>query len=109
MAIQNDAHATGLGHDQPIKVNELGAKQSAIPHRCDLLPPLALLHEAKILAAGAVKYGVGNWKRIPVPDHLNHALTHLLAFLAGNAEDDHLGHATCRLLFALELQLEGGK
>ena len=94
--------AFGLGPDAPITTNVAGGKQSAVPYRCDLLPPAALLSVARVLAAGDAKYGPDNWRRIDRADHLNHALSHVLAFLAGDASDDHLTHATCRLLFALE-------
>ena len=57
------------------------------------------------LAEGAVKYGDNNWRKIPIADHINHALTHQMAYLAGDTSDDHLAHAACRALFALDLLL----
>jgi hypothetical protein len=98
-----------LSPDAPTAINEHSGRQSSLPYRCDLLPPRALLHEAEILARGAAKYGVDNWRKIGVREHVNHALTHLLAMLAGDGQDDHLGHATCRCLMALEMQLTGDK
>jgi hypothetical protein len=92
----------GVGPDAPIVANEKGARQSASPFRCDLLPPKAVLAVAKVLKYGADKYGDNNWRGIPLKDHLNHALTHLLAFQAGDTQDAHLEHAACRLLMALE-------
>jgi hypothetical protein len=86
-------------------VNAAGGKQSHIPYRCDLFPALALLQVAKILAEAAPKYGEDNWRKIAAADHINHGLTHLLAHLAGDRSDDHVGHAACRVLFALEMMV----
>jgi hypothetical protein len=33
---------------------------------------------------------------------------HILAYLAGDKQDDHLGHAFCRMMFALGVELQGG-
>lgn len=95
----------GVGPDTPTLVNENGAKQSDIPYRCDLLPANALLSVSNVLHSGAKKYGVDNWKGIPVQDQINHVLMHLLAYLAGDKTDAHLSHAACRCLMALELSL----
>lgn len=97
----------GVGPDAPIITNAKGAKQSASPYRCDLLPASATLAVAKVFAYGAEKYGANNWRGLPLEDHLNHVLTHILAFLAGDESDEHLGHAGCRMMMALEKHIEG--
>lgn len=94
----------GVGPDAPTVTNAAGGKQSRTRYRCDLLPGRAVLAVAEVLSAGAEKYGEDNWRLIPVRDHVNHALTHLLAFVAGDGSDDHLSHAACRVLFALDLE-----
>lgn len=99
-------HLEGVGPDTPTVKGGHGGSQSAIPYRMDLLPYLALLCIAKILDEGERKYGKDNWRSIPVVEHLNHSLTHIAAFLTGDTQDDHLGHAACRLLFACELYLK---
>lgn len=91
----------GVGPDTPTAVNAAGGKQSDIPYRCDLLPAKGVLDVARVLKAGE-KYGKDNWRLIPQSDHINHAMTHILAKQAGDASEDHLAHAACRLLFALE-------
>lgn len=96
----------GVGPDAPTVTNEAGGKQSASLYRCDLLPPKATLAVAKVLAYGAQKYGDNNWKKIGVADHLNHAITHIFAELAGDGTDDHLEHAACRIVMALEMAIE---
>lgn len=93
-----------VGPDAPVVTNEAGAKQSALPYRCDLLPPRATLEVAQELKVGADKYGVDNWRGVPQADHINHAMTHLLAYLAGDRQDKHLAHAACRVLFAMETE-----
>ncbi len=95
----------GVGPDAPIVTAANGAKQSHTPYRCDLLPAKSLLHIANILDAGAKKYGANNWRGLPAEDHINHALVHILAHEAGDTQDDHLGHAACRMLMALETYL----
>jgi hypothetical protein len=91
-----------LGPEAPTHTNEQGGAQSTIPVRCDLLPPLAILAVAATLSPAAVKYGEANWRKIPQKDHVNHALAHIFAHLSGDTGDDHLNHAACRLLFAME-------
>ena len=96
----------GVGVDAEVVTDPAtGAKQSAVAHRCDLLPPLATLHVARILHGGSFKYGDWNWFNIPMSENLNHALIHIFAFLAGDTSDDHLGHAACRMIMALEREL----
>jgi hypothetical protein len=86
-----------------VVTNEKGAAQSHTPCRFDLMPPVALFEIAKVLGEGAEKYGVGNWENIEVNDHLNHAIQHVYGYLMGDKTEEHLGHAICRLMFALEL------
>ena len=95
----------GVGPDAPTAVNDRGGRQSDTPYRADLLPPLATLAVAAVLKPGAEKYGVNNWHKIPVEDHLNHALVHVFAWLSGDRQDGHLEHAACRVLMALELNI----
>ena len=67
----------------------------------------ALLTIGKVLQYGATKgnngqgYPVNNWRLIPREEHLNHALIHLVALLAGDTQDDHKEHAMCRIHMAI--------
>jgi hypothetical protein len=99
----------GMGPDQPIVIEANGAGQSDIPYRMDLLDPQALMAAAKVLRAGAEKYGAGNWRDLPIRFHLNHLLAHTYAYLAGDDQDEHLSHVLCRALFALGCELDGKK
>ena len=101
------AKVAGVGDGAPTVTNEAGGKQSHVPYRLDLSPALATLHVGGVLAEGAEKYGEDNWRSIPVADHLNHALVHAYAWLAGDRSSDHLGHFACRAMMALELHLAG--
>jgi hypothetical protein len=95
----------GVGPDAPIVTLPNGAQQSAPVARMDLFPPLAALHVGGVLAEGAKKYKEGNWLGIPVKSHVNKILIHALAWLAGDEQDDHLGHMACRAMMALERHL----
>lgn len=85
-----------------VVTNANGARQSRLDVRCDLLPPKATLRISAILRQGAERYGDTNYLGISTADHLNHALTHVLQYLAGDVSEDHLGNAAARMLFALE-------
>jgi hypothetical protein len=95
---------TGLSPDAPITENESGGQQSTIEGRFDLIPPVAMFELAKIMEYGARRYAPNNWRKIPIDDHVNHALSHLFAYLAGDRQDDHLGHALARMAMAVEMQ-----
>lgn len=97
----------GVGKDAPTVTNERAGKQSETLYAPIRLPPRALLDISVVLKQGADKYGHDprgqeNWRLISADEHINHALTHLLAYMAGDTRDDHLSHAACRLLFAME-------
>ena len=55
---------------------------------------------AKVLQYGASRYAPNNWRLISQEEHINHALIHIIAHLAGDTQDDHLDHALCRLMMA---------
>lgn len=97
----------GVGKDAPLDVNEHGGKQSKMEYDFTQLDPRAMFQLAGILKYGSDKYGRDNWKRITPEEHLNHALQHIFAYLAGDKQDDHLGHAFCRLMFAIVVDRDG--
>jgi len=91
----------------PIVTNDAGGQQSATGFRLDLLDPKAIFRLGAVLQEGVDKgYGKNNWMRIICDEHINHALGHIMAHLTGNREEDHLGHAFCRLMFAVRMQIE---
>lgn len=100
-------YISGVEPDAPVNTNSNGGKQSSTPYGFHLLPTSALFDAAKVCKEGADKYGETfnnrNYTKVPVNDHLNHALQHIYAFLAGDKQDDHLGHAIVRLMFAYDV------
>lgn len=91
----------GVGPDAEVVTNEKGAMQSKVNHRLDLVPADAIFRMGETLKFGAERYAEWNWTGIPTTDHINHALIHLYAWLAGDTQDDHLGHAITRIAFAI--------
>ena len=88
---------SGMGKDAPLAADGL---QSEVLYRFDLIDPQVLFRVAAVLHGGAEKYGAGNWRKIPAEQHINHAMSHLYAYLAGDRSDDHLTNAVCRTIFA---------
>ncbi len=91
----------GVGPDAPTVVNEKGAKQSAMPYKFTDFDARHVLRVAAVSARGCQKYGPKNYMGISTLDHMDHALTHINAFLADDPQEDHLAHAICRLYFAM--------
>lgn len=96
----------GVGPDTPTTTNAEGGSQSDVPYRMDLIDARAMFAMAAVLDTGARKYGVDNWRKISVPEHLNHLLIHTFAYLAGDTSDDHLSHILCRATFAQGVALQ---
>ena len=98
---------SGLKPDAEVITNQSGGKQSDTPYGFHLLPVSALFDAAQVAKYGADKYGETidkrNYTKIPSWDHLNHAIQHIYAHLAGDKQDDHLGHAIVRLMFAYDV------
>jgi hypothetical protein len=96
--------------DPPIEVNANGASQSKVQHHVTSIDPATLLGLARVHAEGDAKYGRDNWRGVSPNDHLNHAMVHMLAWLAGDRTEpglDHLLHAMCRVGMAHAVANEG--
>jgi len=99
----------GVSKDAPKTTNEQGGSQSAVAYGFDCLDPKAMFAMCEALEEGRQSYGKDNWRKIPMEDHINHLLIHIFAYLAGDTQDDHLGHAMCRAMFAKAVDLETNK
>jgi hypothetical protein len=96
----------GVGKDAPIETGEHGGTQSVAPSAMHLCDPRALLNLGAVFKEGAKIYPRDNWRKIPVEEHLNKAIIHILSYFAGDTQDDHLGHAQCRVHMALAVDLQ---
>lgn len=70
--------------------------------RMDLLPACALIRLSKHFEAGAEKYGEYNWQKgIPIHSFIDSALRHLLKYLDGQNDEDHLCAAAWNCMCAM--------
>lgn len=59
--------------------------------RCDLLPACAVLRLARHFENGAKKYNDRNWEKgIPIHSFIDSAIRHLMKYLDGQDDEDHL-------------------
>ena len=73
--------------------------------RCDLLPACALLRLAKLYEAGGKKYDDRNWEKgIPISVMIDSGLRHLLKYLDGQTDEDHLCAAAWNILGAMWME-----
>jgi hypothetical protein len=100
----------GVGPDAPKVTNEFGGQQSQLHFRFDLLDAQAIFALARVLDYGVRKrgYPANNWRAISVDENINHALMHIMAYMGGDTQDDHLVHAFVRMMFAVGVDLQGG-
>lgn len=97
-------------YESPCDLPSAGIKHDSGKPQFSLIPPIAEKAVAEVLTFGANKYGPDNWRNVEEAErrYMDAALRHLNAYRAGERIDDeskrnHLAHATCCLLFLLEL------
>ena len=94
----------GAGKDTPMEMD--GGLTAKIPYRFDLIPPFAMIAIAEVMSEGLKNHEKNGWKKVPEEKHLNNALAHLLFYMAGDRQDDHLEHALCRIAFLVDIKRE---
>jgi hypothetical protein len=73
--------------------------------RCDLLPACALLRLAKHYEEGSKKYGDRNWERgQPISVLIDSGMRHLLKYMDGRMDEDHLTAAVWNLIGAMWME-----
>ena len=70
--------------------------------RCDLLPACAVLRLARHFENGAKKYTDRNWEKgIPIHSFIDSAIRHLMKYLDGQDDEDHLCAAAWNCMCAM--------
>ena len=70
--------------------------------RCDLLPACAILRLARHYENGCKKYGDRNWEKgIPIHSYIDSAIRHLMKYLDGQTDEDHLCAAAWNCMCAM--------
>ena len=97
----------GLSDNEFVSANEQGGLQHDRPFKSEALFFKALLAVSGLRYDACTKKGYpdDNYLKIPKKVHIGRALTHLFAYMAGDDSNDHLTHAACRVLMALEEEL----
>lgn len=74
--------------------------------RFDLISVFALFRLARIYEKGSVKYSDRNWEK-GMPFHLfiDSAIRHLIQYLMGDREEDHLGQAAWNIISVMHLEV----
>lgn len=70
--------------------------------RYDLISPIGMRRLAETCKEGADKYSDYNWEKgMPVSAMLQHAMGHIMQYLAGDRSEDHLAHGCWNLMGAM--------
>ena len=73
--------------------------------RYDLITPFALVRLADIYEKGAEKYDDRNWEKgMPFTVFIDSALRHIVQYLMGYDDEDHLGQAAWNLFAVMHLE-----
>ena len=73
--------------------------------RCDLLPACAILRLSKHYENGAKKYEDRNWERgIPISVMIDSGMRHLLKYMDGQTDEDHLVAAAWNIMGAMWME-----
>ncbi len=78
--------------------------------RFDLISPIGLIRLARVYEKGAEKYEDRNWERgQPISRYVDSALRHIVCYMLGMREEDHLGQAAWNMFAAMHTEEVGAK
>lgn len=73
--------------------------------RPDLVSPFAMRRLGEWLRLGAAKYAARNWEKgIPIQRCIESVYRHLLAYQAGDTDEDHMAAVMCNAMFILHFE-----
>jgi len=73
--------------------------------RFDLMSPFALWRIAQVCEKGAVKYEDRNWEKgFPFSRVLDSAIRHIIQYMMGMEDEDHLAHGAWNLMALLHFE-----
>jgi Tfp pilus assembly major pilin PilA len=75
------------------------------PEGFPFLDKEALTKMNEVMRTGESTYGTDTWEEIPLEEHLSHACNHISKWLIGDTTEDHLAHAACRVMGALQQEI----
>jgi hypothetical protein len=111
MAEESAKRYRAAAQAQPSPYSAPPVKPAETKPAVSLLPWNGLLACANIMAknqaAKDAQHADGKWRTQTFAHHLGCAARHLAQYLAGYADEDHLAHAACRLLMALDHRMTG--
>lgn len=77
--------------------------------RFDLITPIGLIRLARIYEKGAEKYEDRNWEKgQPVSRYVDSAMRHLVCYILGMRDEDHLGQVAWNCFAAMHTEEVGG-
>jgi len=92
------------GHRQEFATGAVRDTAEGKP-RPDLVSPFAMRRLGAWLEQGAAKYSEHNWERgIPIARCLASLYRHLLAYQAGDSDEDHAAAIMCNAMFIIHME-----
>ena len=87
---------------EAMKYNTGAVRNTGGKGRCDLLPACSLLRIAKHMENSLSNYPERNWEKgLPMHSMIDSAMRHILKYIDGQTDEDHLAAAATNLLMAL--------
>lgn len=86
-----------------IPAETTGKRETTHP-RYELVERVIIDRIAKVMTAGAEKYGDKNWQDFSqeqIDDIPRHALDHILQYMANDNNEDHLANCACNLMMLM--------